>query len=91
MNAYAGGCGPLAFLAALPGGGLGRKRRATSSNCEECLSRSLTGGIFPPDAISSVDALNVIPDLVGRDDEEFLKYIHTYIIVVFMVHEIQRC
>lgn len=53
----------------------GRKRRATDSTCEDCLTMTLTGGVHPPGAATSVDALNIASNPVGREDPEFLKYI----------------
>lgn len=52
-----------------------RKRRATESSCEDCLAIALTGGVYPPGVSTSVDALNIIPNPIGREDEEFLRYL----------------
>jgi hypothetical protein len=43
------------------------------TGCEDCLSIPLPDQVFPP-ASTSVDALGILPNPIGRDDEEFLKY-----------------
>lgn len=53
-----------------------RKRRATETNCEDCLAMNLTNGVFPSGASTSVAALNITSDPIGRDDQEFLKYVY---------------
>lgn len=53
----------------------GRKRRATEHTCEDCLDMTLTGGVYPPGESTSVDALNIIPNPIRREDEAFLKYV----------------
>lgn len=36
---------------------------------------TLTGRVHPPGKASSVDALNIAPSQIGREDPEFLKYV----------------
>lgn len=46
------------------------------TSCQDCISISLPDGVFPPGSAStSVDALGILPNPIGRDDQEFLKYV----------------
>ena len=49
------------------------QQRATGNSCEDCLAMNLTNGVFPPGVSTSVEALSIIPDPIGRNDAEFLK------------------
>ena len=54
----------------------------SESSCENCLDMSLTNGVFPPGAFTSVEALNITPIFIPRNDQQFFKYAHTYLVTL---------
>ena len=46
----------------------------TGSDCTDCFSRALSNGTFPSGTFTSVEALNISANSIGRYDPGFLKY-----------------